>query len=77
VTTTVAWKHFQCGRAFSFECGYTPLEVVFLNSNGVTNGLFMSTVFLDDAGILSKFDPGTWPERYGDIERRKAGCDES
>jgi hypothetical protein len=65
VTTTVAWKHFQCGRAFSFECRYTPLEV------------FMSTVFLDDAGILSKFDPGTWPERYGDIERRKVGCDES
>ena len=31
--------------------------------------LFTRTVFLDDTSILSKLDPGTWPERYGHIER--------
>ena len=32
--------------------------------------LFTRTVFLDDTSILSKLDPGTWPERYGHIECR-------
>ena len=32
--------------------------------------LFTRTVFLDDMSILSKLDPGTWPERHGHIERR-------
>ena len=32
--------------------------------------LFTRTVFLDDTSILSKLDPGTWPERHGDIECR-------
>ena len=27
-------------------------------------------VFLDDASVLPKLDPGTWPERYGHIECR-------
>ena len=32
--------------------------------------LFTRTVFLDDTSILSKLDPGTWPERCGHIECR-------
>ena len=32
--------------------------------------LFTRTVFLDDTSILSKLDPGTWPERHGNIECR-------
>jgi hypothetical protein len=32
--------------------------------------LFTRTVFLDDTSILSRLDPGTWPERYGHIECR-------
>ena len=32
--------------------------------------LFTRTVFLNDTSILSKLDPGTWPERYRHIECR-------
>jgi hypothetical protein len=27
-------------------------------------------VFLDDASILAKFDPGRWPEGHGNVESR-------
>ena len=32
--------------------------------------LFTCSVFLDDASVLAKLDPGTWPERHGNIECR-------
>ena len=32
--------------------------------------LFTRTVLLDDASLLSKLDPGMWPQRHGNIE----GC---
>jgi hypothetical protein len=35
-----------------------------------TMTLITRTVFLDDAGILAKLDPVTWPERHGNIECR-------
>ena len=27
-------------------------------------------VFLDNASVLAKLDPGAWPKRHGDIESR-------
>jgi hypothetical protein len=32
--------------------------------------LFTCSVFLDDASVLAKLDPVTWPERHGNIECR-------
>jgi hypothetical protein len=32
--------------------------------------LLTRAVFLDDASVLAKLDPGMWPQRHGDIERR-------
>src|SRR3954470_17034661 len=34
--------------------------------------LFSHSVFLDDTSILSKLDPGAWPKRHGNVERRSS-----